>query len=53
LHYDKEEGCCDMCTTGPRLVQLDRKHREDFFAVYELAEDRIPKQETNTEEDEY
>jgi hypothetical protein len=53
LHYDKEEGCCDMCTIGPRLVQLDRKHREDFFAVYELAEDRIPKQETNTEDDEY
>jgi hypothetical protein len=53
LHYDADEGCCDMRTIGSRLVQLDRKHREDFFAVYELAEERIPKQETNTEEDEY
>lgn len=53
LHYDDDEGCCDMRTVGPRLLQLNRKHREDFFAVYELAEDRIPKQETNTEEDEF
>ncbi len=53
LHYDDDEGCCDMRTVGPRLLQLDREQREDFFAVYELAEDRIPKQETNTEEDEF
>jgi len=53
LHYDADERCCDMRTIGPRLVQLDRKHREDFFAVYELAEDRIPKQKTNTEDDEF
>jgi hypothetical protein len=53
LHYDADEGCCDMQTIGPRLLQLDREHREDFFAVYELAEDRIPKQKTNTEDDEF
>ena len=53
LHYDDDEGCCDMRTVGPRLLQLDREHREDFFAVYELAEERIPKQETNTEDDEF
>ena len=53
LHYDDDEGCCDMRTIGPRLLQLDRESREDFFAVYELAEERIPKQETNTEDDEY
>lgn len=53
LHYDADEGCCDMRTIGPRLLQLDRKYREDFFAVYELAEERIPKQETNTEDDEF
>ena len=53
LHYDADEGCCDMRTVGSRLLQLDRNYREDFFAVYELAEERIPKQKTNTDDDEF
>jgi len=53
MHYDADERCCDMRTIGPRLLQLDCKHREDFFTVYELAEERIAEQETNTEDDEY
>ena len=41
LHYDNEEGCCDMRTIGPRVLDLDKQERDDFFEVYALAEDRI------------
>lgn len=46
LHYDKGEGCCDMKTIGPRLLDLDKTERDDFFTVYEYAEDRIRKEAT-------
>ena len=47
LHYDDDEGCCDMKTIGPRLLDLDNLERADFFAVYEYAEDRIREEELN------
>jgi hypothetical protein len=47
LHYDSDEGCCDMKTVGPRLLDLDKTERNDFFAVYEYAEDRIREEELN------
>ena len=54
LHYDADEGCCDMKTIGPRLLQLSKPERDDFFAVYEYAEDRIQQEElARTEETEY
>ena len=49
LHYEDGEGCCDMRTVGPRLLELDRPDREDFFAVYELAEERIREEARNQE----
>jgi hypothetical protein len=52
LKYDASEGCCDMLTVGPRLLDLNVNDRNDFFDVYQLAEDRIRKQETNIEDDE-
>jgi len=51
LHYDDGEGCCDMQTVGPRVLQLSKPEREDFFAVYEYAEDRIREEELNKKED--
>ena len=54
LHYDADEGCCDMETVGPRLLKLDKPERDDFFAVYEYAEERIREEElARTEEPEY
>ena len=47
LHYDDDEGCCDMKTIGPRLLDLDKPELNDFFAVYEYAEDRIREEELN------
>jgi len=41
LTYDADEYCCEMKTVGPRLLELDKSDRVDFFAVYEYAEDRI------------
>jgi hypothetical protein len=41
LHYDNEECCCDMRTVGPRVLNLDKQERADFFDVYAMAEDRI------------
>lgn len=49
LQYRAGEGDCDMHTVGSRLLQLDRADREDFFAVYELAEDRIREEARNQE----
>jgi hypothetical protein len=51
LHYDNGEGCCDMRTVGPRLLDLSKLERTDFFAVYEYAEDRIREEELAREED--
>ena len=54
LHYDTDEMCCDMNTIGARLLSLDKPERDDFFAVYEYAEERIRKEiEDLTEEPEY
>ena len=54
LHYDDDEGCCDLKTVGPRLLNLDKPDRADFFAVYEYAEDRIKEEElARTEEPEF
>jgi hypothetical protein len=54
LHYDDDEGCCDLNTVGARLLELDQKDRADFFAVYEYAEDRIKAEElARTEEPEF
>jgi hypothetical protein len=47
LHYDKGEGCCDMKTVGPRLLDLNKDDRFDFFSVYEYAENRIVECEIN------
>ena len=41
LHYDDNERCCDMRTIGSRLLDLDKQERDDFFDVYNMAEDRI------------
>jgi hypothetical protein len=49
LKYDADENCCDMETVGPRLLDLNINDRNDFFDVYQMAEDRIRKQETNLE----
>jgi len=51
LHYDDGEGCCDMHTVGPRLLQLSKSERADFFAVYEYAEDRIREKELDKQEE--
>jgi hypothetical protein len=53
LHYDDGEGCCDMRTIGPRLLDLDKADRADFFAVYEYAEDRIREEELSREQDNF
>lgn len=44
LHYDNEEGCCDMRTIGPRVLELTKQDRDDFFDVYAMAEARIRKE---------
>jgi hypothetical protein len=51
LHYDDDERCCSMKTVGARLLDLDNTERNDFFAVYEYAEDRIRKEELAREEE--
>lgn len=51
LTYDADEYCCEMRTVGPRLLELDKKEREDFFTVYEYAEDRIREEAVATEEE--
>lgn len=44
LHYDEGEGCCDMRTIGPRLLELDKVDRKEFFKVYKRAEKYIRKE---------
>ena len=51
LHYDDGECCCDMRTVGPRLLDLSKSERVDFFAVYEYAEDRIREEGLDRPED--
>jgi hypothetical protein len=50
LEYDEDEMCCDLTTVGPRLLDLDKKEREDFFTVYELAEKMIKEENESKEE---
>jgi hypothetical protein len=52
LTYDADEYCCDMRTVGPRLLELSKAERADFFAVYEYAEGRIREEAIATEEEE-
>ena len=40
-----------MQTIGPRLLNLSKTDRNDFFAVYEYAEDRIQEEELAREEE--
>jgi hypothetical protein len=47
LHYDKSEGCCDMKTVGPRLLELSKSDRKEFFKVYKIAEKNIRKELTD------
>ena len=51
LHYDDDERCCVMTTVGPRLLELSKPERADFFAVYEYAEDRIREEELARQEE--
>ena len=51
LEYSRGEGWCDMSTVGNRLLQLSKKNRKDFFAVYKLAEEMINHE--NRDKDEY
>lgn len=44
LHYNEGEGCCDMKTVGPRLLELDKTSRKEFFKVYKIAEKYIRKE---------
>lgn len=44
LEYDDSEGCCDMTTIGPRLLELKKKDRKAFFKVYKSAEKAIRKE---------
>lgn len=41
LHYDDSEGCCDLKTVGPRLLELKKNDRKDFFEVYKISEKKI------------
>ncbi len=50
LHYDDSEGCCDITSVGPRLLNLSKTDRDDFFTVYEYAEDRIRQEELERED---
>lgn len=38
LRYDGNEFCTDLESVGDRLLKLNKKEREDFFTVYELAD---------------
>jgi len=43
MEYNKEERCCDLTTTGTRVLDLKKGDRKDFFEVYRLAEKLIRK----------
>ena len=38
LKYDEKEGCCDLESVGPRLLELNDEDRKDFFDVYKIAD---------------
>jgi hypothetical protein len=39
LNYDKKEGCCDLESVGPRILELNEEEdRKDFFDVYKIAD---------------
>lgn len=41
LRYDKREGCCDLKSVGPRVLNLSEEDRVTFFEVYGLAEKKM------------
>ena len=51
LRYRSGEGNCELTTVGDRLLELSKAERNDFFAVYEYAEDRIQEEELAREEE--
>ena len=53
LRYRSGEGNCELTTVGDRLLELSKAERNDFFAVYEYAEDRIQEEELAREEEEF
>lgn len=52
LEWDRGEDWCNMKTIGNRLLELDEVTRQDFFDVYQLAEDRIGKETKEKENEE-
>lgn len=41
LKYDGNEFCTELESVGSRLLDLNKKERDDFFTVYELANKMI------------
>ena len=41
LEYFAGEGCCELTTVGPRVLDLKKADRKTFFKVYRLAERAI------------
>ena len=50
LHYNDDEGCCNMTTVGTRLLYLKKADRKVFFKVYKLAEKAIRRENQNEDE---
>ena len=53
LRYRSGEGNCDLTTVGDRLLELSKAERNDFFAVYEYAENRIREEAMAKQEEEF
>ena len=51
LEWNQDEFCNTLVTVGPRLLDLSKEERDEFFEVYKYAEDRI-KQENLEDDDE-
>ena len=45
LKYDGNEFCTELESVGSRLLGLNKKERDDFFTVYELANKMILEKE--------
>ena len=45
LKYDENEYCNELESVGDRILNLDKKERDDFFTVYELANKMILEKE--------
>jgi hypothetical protein len=45
LKYDEDEYCTELESVGDRILNLDKKERDDFFTVYELANKMILEKE--------